>query len=178
MLNSSKQVNICECGDHCFSKITKGYTVIVSPEDAKLLDRNKWSSKTDKHSVYAQRSALGKTVRLHREIMRPPVGHLVDHINGNGLDNRRSNLRLATHAQNSVNRINFRKSKRGFIGVYRAKKRWQAMINTEQGHIHLGSYTTPEEAAKVRDAAAFAKYGEFAQLNFPLRTPPAGEVAR
>ncbi|KAB0573417.1 HNH endonuclease [Brucella pituitosa] len=172
MLNPSKQVSICECGNHCFSEITKGYTVIVSPEDAKFLDRNRWSSKIDKHSVYAQRSALGKTVRLHREIMRPTAGHLVDHINGNGLDNRRTNLRIATHAQNSVNRINFRKSKSGFVGVYREKNRWRATINTERGHINLGSYVTPEEAAKVRDAAAYAKYGEFAQLNFPLPASP------
>ena len=177
MSNRMKMSGSCHCGDHVFTALTKGYVALVSVMDRDILLKNSWSSKVDKHSVYVQRSVGDFTRRLHREIMAPPKDKIVDHINGNGLDNRRENLRIANHAQNTANRIRCKKSKRGFVGVYPDRGRWKAMINTEKKSINLGRYKTAEEAARVRDKAAYDLYGEFARLNFPLPSAPSQEVA-
>ena len=102
---------------------------------------------------------------MHRVILNAPPGREVDHINRNGLDNRRSNLRLATHAQNEAN-----KPPRGeYKGAYWCKKsgRWRASIRVDGRLRHMGRFATREEAARVYDDAALEAFGEFAYLNFP-----------
>lgn len=88
----------------------------------------------------------------------------IDHKNGNGLDNRRENLRIATRSQNAANRF-----KRGgsskFKGVCIAGKRWKAGIRQDGKSYHLGTFDTEEEAALAYNASATIRFGEFARLN-------------
>jgi hypothetical protein len=107
-----------------------------------------------------------RTIYLHKFI----GGYaLTDHANRNTLDNRRENLRDATGSQNAANRPVRCTSTTGFKGVSRAptKGKWTARIGANWNPRHLGTYSTPEDAARAYDAAARVAYGEFAFLNFP-----------
>jgi hypothetical protein len=96
--------------------------------------------------------------------MQPPPGALVDHVNGDTLDNRRENLRVATHAENSQNK---RKISKGFKGVYERRGHWIASIAACGTRVRLGSFATPEEAAMAYDDGARKWHGPFARVNFP-----------
>jgi hypothetical protein len=102
---------------------------------------------------------------MHRLIMAAPDGIGVDHINGDGLDNRRANLRLASQRDNSANMAVRASSATGFKGVSwkRRNRKWQAQI----GRTYLGIFASAEEAARAYDHAAREAWGEFAHLNFP-----------
>ena len=98
-----------------------------------------------------------------------PYGMVVDHINHDGMDNRRANLRAATHAQNTYHRkkrSGATKSKYKGIHWRKENKKWVARIMFEGKRIHLGSFHTEIEAAKAYDRAAKKYHGEFASLNF------------
>jgi hypothetical protein len=126
---------------------------------------------TNLYAIRLQFTAPNKTstVYMHREIMNPPAPLVVDHRNCDGLDNRRSNLRFATHAQNTRNR---RKKKNGssqFLGVYfnKEKSAWDSQLKHNEKRIWVGRFKTEIEAAKAYDEAARKYHGEFARLNFP-----------
>ena len=103
---------------------------------------------------------------LHREILPPPPGLLVDHINGDRLDNRRSNLRTATPSQNNANSRD-RPRKSGFRGVYphRPTGRWIAQVSVAGRPQHLGIFDDPRDAARAYDLAAREQWGPFARTN-------------
>lgn len=113
-------------------------------------------------------------LKMHRLLMNAPDGVLVDHINGNGLDNRRENLRLCDHLGNSRNAKAIVGSSR-FKGVHfnACNGRWEARIRQNGRQKCLGYYDSEEEAARVYDAAAAIEFGEFARFNFPASTPDA-----
>lgn len=117
-----------------------------------------------KRSVYARTTQDGNEVYMHRLILQLKKGELCDHINRDTLDNRRENLRKATKSQNNQNAKRLEKNTSGYKGVYWAKDRdcWRARIT-----LNLGSFTTPEEAARAYDRTAIERHGEFAALNFP-----------
>lgn len=155
--------------------LTKGCVAIVDAEDADLAEV-KW------HCCgqgYAQRNVpcntgnkKQKQVAMHRTIMskiyeREFGRHeLIDHINGNRLDNRRANLRLCTSAQNTQHRKTPRTNRTGYKGVCRYGNRYHASITANGVLYRLGSFLTPEDAAKAYDAKAKEVHGEFAKTNF------------
>lgn len=103
------------------------------------------------------------TVRLHRDLMGAADGTEVDHINGNTLDNRRSNLRMATSSQNKWNTRLRRDNRTGYRGVRKRSdcERWAAEIAYKGRRTYLGSFPTPEAANAAYSAAADRLYGEF-----------------
>ena len=114
-----------------------------------------------------------KEVALHRVMLNAPKGMVVDHINRNGLDNRRSNLRLCTHRENMQNRrANSNNSTpcKG-VGPSKSGKKYRARvcqkIDGKSVNHYLGTYDTPEEAARAYDAKAIELFGIHARLNFP-----------
>lgn len=113
---------------------------------------------------------VGDFTFMHRAIMDAGHGQQVDHINGDGLDNRRKNLRFCTNSQNQQNR-RFITSSTGFKGVTFNKGvgRYQAQIKINGRGIYLGIFPSAEEAAAVYDAAAIQHFGEFAATNAALR---------
>lgn len=149
--------------------LTRGLHAIVDVEDHQWLSKHKWhaSPATGHSTVYAKRSTRHGSVFMHRMIMKPPEGMVVDHINGNGLDNRRCNLRICTPTENSRNRRKHADGKSRFIGVSPWGKKWQAAV----GRHYLGLFDDEVEAAKARDRKALELYGEHAWLNFPQEVP-------
>ena len=107
---------------------------------------------------------------MHREIMGFPEGQMVDHENGDSLDNRIDNLRIATREQNAQNKGKTRKKTSSkYIGVYydRNKKRWIVRIMYKYRKIYVGTFKDEIEAARAHDIAAKKYHGRFARLNFP-----------
>ena len=154
--------------------LTQGKYAIVDPEDFERLNKHKWFAVKSERTFYAGRTiAAGKkfiSVRMHREILHTPGHLLVDHINHNGLDNRKANLRLATCAQNTYNRRRFRKDKSSkYTGLSwrKDRKKWTVIICCKRKNIIVGYFEDESQAAKAYDEAAKKYHGEFASLNFP-----------
>lgn len=156
---------------------SNGKAVIVDDEDFDLLSTFKWRG-----NEYPQTSVRRRTLSMHTFVCRGAPGTVVDHINGDRYDNRRSNLRSILRRQNS---LNIRKRKVGPFNPYKGviatdslryprsrqnKSRggdWYAKIGVNGKLISLGRFHTKEEAARAYDAAALRYFGEFASLNFP-----------
>jgi hypothetical protein len=148
---------------------------IVEPTDYYWLNNFHWCINVSRRNIYAVRLVLTdnwqlKKVRMHREIMNAPDGLLVDHKNGETLDNRRANLRLATHSQNMCNKPKTNTTSTSqFRGVHSDKRkgRWVAKIQINRKRIWLGYFDNETDAARAYDEAAKKYHGEFARLNFP-----------
>ena len=144
----------------------KGLFATVDAADYEQLSKYKWYAKRHGPTIYATCIKQGKVVYMHRMIMRARKGVLVDHIDGNGLNNRRCNLRLCTHQQNQANRGPCGGSSR-FVGVHHHGDQWQAGIRCRGEYFYLGLHDDEVEAAKARDRKAYELHGEYAYLNFP-----------
>jgi hypothetical protein len=107
-------------------------------------------------------------LRMHRLVLNAPLGIGVDHINGDGLDNRRANLRLANDSQNQANRRRLTSNTSGYRGVtlHRQSGRWQAGIKVRGRSVHLGLHDSPIDAALAYDQAAIRYFGVYARPNF------------
>lgn len=152
--------------------LTRGYGALVDDADYDLVvSAGCWCASVKPKTVYAIRGARrpdgrGTTIRMHTLITGWPF---VDHVNGDGLDNRRCNLRPASHATNARNVGLIASNTSGFKGVTwsTAADKWVAQIHVNKHRIHLGVFVDPVEAARAYDAAALIHFGEFARLNFP-----------
>ena len=146
----------------------KGYA-LISDEDFEEISKYRWYLHPDLWNKYVNMKKDKKTVYLHRFLMNAKKGQFVDHINGDGLDNRRENLRLCTNAQNGMNRKMQKNNVSGFRGVYSRNNgtRWEAQIYLKSKRIYLGNFDSAEKAAHIYDLAALKYHGEFARLNFP-----------
>ncbi len=149
--------------------LTKGMVTIVDAADYEWLSSFNWQANKAYLGFYAMRKVwVGKTstnVLMHRFIMGAESGQEIDHVNGNRLDNRRSNLRFATREQNARNRKTPSNNKSGYKGVRLERRKWRARIQFDGKQISLGNFETPEEAAYAYNEAAKRYYGEFARLN-------------
>jgi len=153
----------------------EGRFAIVDQEDFYRLNNFQWGAKGEDQLIYAMRFVIepnkkGKIVSMHREMMNAPKGLLVDHRNGDTLDNRRSNLRLATHSQNMSNRGKLKKNATSqYIGIHIEKSsgRWVVKTSHNNKSIWIGRFDDEIDAARAYDRAAIKYHGEFARLNFP-----------
>ena len=111
-----------------------------------------------------------KCIYMHRQIMNPPDGMDVDHRFGDGLDNRRENLRICTRTQNSQNAKKKTNSTQTHTGIFTTHNgKHGARIWNDGAKVHIGVYDTPELAARAYDQRAIELFGEFANLNFPAK---------
>jgi hypothetical protein len=159
-------------------KYGKGLYALIDDDDYERVSVYKWWVMRPKHTmyVYTQIDDNGrkKTIMLHRFIMNVSDPNVeVDHINGNGLDNRKENLRLCFNGENNRNSRPHRNSSSKYKGVcwHKKNKKWQADIYVNGKHIYLGQYDSEIEAAKAYDRAAIKYFGRFAKLNFPEDYP-------
>ncbi len=167
--------------------LTRNLFAMVDAEDFEELNKHKWFAQDGRHTFYAARHVGKRTLTMHRVIMKPAKGMVVDHIDGNGLNNCKSNLRICTPAQNNLN-TRARDSRCGLKGVHYLKRnktnKYGAAVNHKGKRTHGGAYATAVEAALARDRLAREIQGEHAFLNFPDGPPldpePAGNppVAR
>ncbi len=147
--------------------LTGGFFALVDASDYAWLSKYTWRV-TGGYSSYACTKIAHKTVYMHRLIMNPPPGQVVDHHNHNRWDNRRSNLRICSQAQNLQNR---RKS-RGtsiFKGVFwhTRRRKWLAVIGYQGKTLQIGFFDDEVEAARAYDRKARELFGAYACLNFP-----------
>jgi maltodextrin utilization protein YvdJ len=154
-------------------ELSQGYYTLVDDEDFEYINQFKWNVRIVKNTQYAKRSdrlSSPKTIQMHREIMRCPENMMVDHINGNGLDNRKENLRICTRSNNLMNskKPNMKTTSK-YKGVNKIKnakkKKWRAEIRLNRQAIQLGSFETEELAAIAYNEGALKYFGEFARLN-------------
>ena len=153
-------------------KKTYKYT-LLDDKDFTLLCSRHWRIQKSLNTFYVARhvnvSGVWKTSLLHREIFGKICSNMqIDHINGNGLDNRRKNLRVCSSSQNQGNRRkSSKKTSSNYKGVYFHKKnaRFVATIFCNRKHYFLGSFKQEKNAAKAYDIAATKLFGDFAKLN-------------
>jgi hypothetical protein len=154
--------------------ISEGYFTLVEPRDYYRIRRFKWCVWGTGSKFYAARVMVigpGKTkiMYLHRQLLNAPKGVLVDHRNRDPLDNRRQNLRFATHSENVQNRGKRKNTTSKFIGVWfrKVNGKWESRITHKDKKIYIGTFDSEIDAAKAYDEAARKYHGEFARLNFP-----------
>jgi hypothetical protein len=153
--------------------LTKGFLATIDDADVGFAMVRWHAARCGEGLFYAARRTVvgGKStaVYLHREILKAPPGMDVDHINGNTLDNRRENLRLATRSENNCNARRRRNREPGRKGISQDKRdgRWSAYVNINGRRTALGRFATAEEASRARDEAARRIHGEFARVNSP-----------
>ena len=162
-------------------QLTEGKYAIVDDRDYSFLCQSNWRAerhrRVDRDVWYASRrekfpDGRWMTIYMHRLINKTPKGIGTDHINGNGLDNRRVNLRTCNTAQNQWNRGLDPTNKSGYKGVNcrpnLSIKRWRAEIAVNGKRLHLGYFKTAEAAAHAYDLAALQHHGRFAVTNIML----------
>ncbi len=154
--------------------VSQDRIALIDDEDFERVSQHTWTlqrspnDKTEYACRHIKIDGKWKHISLHRFIFNPPAFRKVDHINGNGLDCRRSNLRLCTHRQNLQNmRMH---NKHGLKGICFLKnllphRQWMAKITTGEGMKTIGYYPTALEAAAAYNKMAVQHFGEFAKLN-------------
>ena len=154
--------------------LTQGKYALVDQDDFERLNKHKWHADRHNNTFYAIRCVgSGKNrirIMMHREILHPPDHLIVDHINHNGLDNRKANIRPATRSQNNFNRLIIKRkgasSKYKGVAWKKSKEKWRAQIHVNGQCKFIGYFKDEIHAAKEYDNAAKKYHGEFASLNF------------
>jgi len=158
-------------------KLTQGKYALVDDEDYKQINNYKWRTHKIKNNLYATRSiyrnGLGKLIYMHRQILNLTNNKIqADHIDNNGLNNRRKNLRVCTNQENNRNKkkIN-KKTSSKYKGVHYLKRdsKWIASICIDNKNYNLGHYKNEKEAGLIYDYYARKHFGKFAILNFTVK---------
>jgi hypothetical protein len=165
-------------GETAWVPLTLGYFAVIDAADADIVGRFNWSAAFYYGGqTYAKRTEYidGKktTVKMHRFLLNTPAEMQTDHINGDGLDNSRANLRTATASQIGSNRGLQKNNTSGYKGVcwHVSKQKWQASITILGKLTFLGLHATPELAHAAYCAAAAKFYGEFANFGNLAASP-------
>jgi len=159
-------------------KLTQGKVTMVNDEDFEYLNQWKWCATKKSNSYYATTRSK-KTLKfkdknmilIHQIILERMLGHknfeMVDHIDGDGLNNQRSNLRPATYQENNMNRLKGENKSSVYKGVYKHSKcsGYISQIILNRYNIYLGYFNTEEEAAEAYNKKAIELFGEYAKLN-------------
>jgi hypothetical protein len=160
--------------------LTQGKFARVDPQDYAELSRHKWCAAKQGNSFYAVRSDGDRQLRMHRVIMNAPAGMVVDHIDHDGLNNVKRNLRTCTRSQNARNQQPQKGRSSPYIGVCWCKRerKWYSRIHDQGRQRSLGLFENERDAARARDAAAIALHGEYAFLNLPPKRPLLAALKR
>jgi hypothetical protein len=154
-----------------------GLFATVDAADYPKLSQHRWYARRRGRTIYAMCHDRGRDVYMHRMIMRPRRGYIVHHLDHDGLNNRRDNLRVCTRRQHQSTRGPVGGTSQ-YVGVYRSGNHWEARIRHRGKVYYLGFFHTEVEAAKARDRKAYELHGEFAYLNFPEDLPALRRAAR
>jgi hypothetical protein len=155
--------------------LTQGFYTYVDAEDFEWLNQWHWHA----YGGYAGRCEKGKRVYMHREIMQPPEGMVVDHVNGNGFDNTRANMRNVTREDNMHNQRKHAGTASIYKGVTRgqsSKGSWCARVAWRGHRLTAGTFASEAEAARAYDRLAVELFGEHARVNFPEEWPREGRA--
>ncbi len=163
-------------GQSCMKKIklSQGKYALVDDTDYEFLSQYKWSVSKTRKTFYAIKSLVinkktnkRQTLIMHRMIMNTPKDMHTDHINGNGLDNRRKNLRICTSMQNSWNSRTAKNNKSGYKGVcfIKYRNKYKAQICHNRKIVFLGYFTQKADAAIAYNNASKIFHGAFSNLN-------------
>ena len=148
--------------------------VLIDEDDFEKVSKHKWRvlNDTKRNVLYIRTSywegEQRKDLFIHRLIMNTPKGLMTDHINGNPLDNRKSNLRICTNSENQHNSIKHRGNKTSIykgVSYYKRDKNWECRIIVNKEPVRLGKYKTEDQAALAYNVAALQHFGEFARFN-------------
>lgn len=154
-------------GQLAYVTLTKGYVAVIDAADVPLVEGFNWCAKVGKNTIYAKRADYTKpkmlTVLMHRVIAETPDGMDTDHADGDGLNNRRANLRVATPSQNNKNQRIRADNTSGFKGVswFKPHGRWRAQIGVNGKLRPLGYFITAESAADAYAKASSELHGVF-----------------
>ena len=156
-------------------QLTKGKVALVDDEDYEYLNQWKWCLRGTKlGKPYALRiirkskkNNISLTIYMHRHLMKPKKGYVIDHIDGNSLNNQKNNLRICTQSQNLSNQKIGKSNTSGYKGVSYNKGhgKYHSRIKFNKKSIHLGCFVNLKDAARAYNAAAIKYHGEFANLN-------------
>lgn len=150
-------------------RLTRGKIALVDDEDYERVNQYKWYAYFASNTIYARRRPWNKIIKkysvqsIHRFILNAPKGMEVDHINGNGLDNRKANLRLCTRQQNCYNHRVRNTSKSGITGISwdTQTNKWRATITLNGKMINIGRFVEIEDAINARKKKAFELFSPF-----------------
>ncbi len=150
-------------------KLSQGKFALVDDGDYSFLSQWKWCAKEGNNTFYAVRTdcITGRIIRMHRVLLDVPNGIYADHVDMNGLNNQRLNIRLCTKSQNNCNRGTQSNNTSGYKGVnwHKKSKLFQVNIAYKNKQIYLGCYKSKHEAAKAYNKKALELHGEFAFQN-------------
>jgi hypothetical protein len=147
---------------------------MVDDEDFDILNKHKWHIAKNSKTWYAQRNVYKPKhgmIFLHRQILNIPDGMFIDHIDGNGLNNQKANIRVCTKAENCRNARIRGDNTSGYKGVsfHKPTKKWSASIQADKKQKHIGLFQSPQEAAFAWNIAAKEMHKDYAKLNMGVR---------